>query len=62
VGDEGRQQAVAQPEQLPQEFPFHGVDPLAASGGPVHKVPQDFELLLALEGGMLGGDDYGEVP
>jgi hypothetical protein len=48
---------VAQPEQLPEQFPFHGVDPLAVSGGPAHMVSQGVELLLGLECGWLGGDD-----
>jgi hypothetical protein len=40
LSDEGRQQGVAQAEQLPEEFPFHGVDPLAVPGGPVHELPR----------------------
>jgi hypothetical protein len=62
LSDEGRQQAVAQPEQLPEQFPFHGVDPLAVPGGPAHELSQGVELLPGLEAGLLGGGDHGEVP
>ena len=49
-------------EQLPEEFPLHGVDPLAVSGRLLDEVPQGVELVLGLEGGLLGCDDHGEVP
>ena len=61
-GDEGRQQGVTEAEQLPEDFPFHGVDPPAVLGGLVHEVPQGVELVSGLEGGLLGCDDHGEVP
>ena len=37
---------MAEAEQLPEEFPLHGVDPLAVSGGLLHEVPQGVELVL----------------
>ena len=61
-GDEGRQQGMAEAEQLPEDFPLHGVDPLSVPGGLLDEVPQGIELVLGLEGGLLGCDDHGEVP
>src|SRR3954462_6884904 len=53
---------MAESEQLPEEFSFHGVDPLAVLGGLLHEVPKGVELVLGLEGGLLGSDDHGGVP
>jgi hypothetical protein len=61
-GDEGRQQGVTEAEQLSEDFPFHRVDPLHASGRLPHELAQGIELVLRLECGLLGCDDHGEVP
>ena len=61
-GDEGRQKGVAEAEQLLEEFPLHGVDPLSVLSGLLHEVPQGLGLILGLEGGLLRCDDHGEGP
>ena len=61
-GDDGRQQDVSQPEQLPEDLPFHRVDPQAVLGGPLDELPQGVELVVGLDGGLLDGHHQGEVP
>src|SRR5512144_877365 len=46
---------------VPHQVPFHGVDPLAVLAGLLHPVQHVLEALLGLEGGLLRGDDHGEV-
>jgi hypothetical protein len=62
LDDEGRQQGVAQAGQWPERFPFHGVDPQAGLGGLPDELARGVEPVSGLEGGLLGGDDHGEVP
>ncbi len=61
VGNEGRQQVESQSQQVPEQAPLHGVDPLAVLTGLPHEVPEGLEPLLGLEGRLLRGDDHGEV-
>jgi hypothetical protein len=39
-GDEGRQQGMTEAEELSEDFPFDGVDPLSVPGGLLDEVPQ----------------------
>src|SRR3954447_26358854 len=53
---------MTEAEQLPEDFPLHGVDPLSVPGRLLDEVSQGVGLHLSLEGGLFGRDDHGEVP